>query len=251
MVKLDVQLPFSRWDYKISGIYRILFDTGEFYIGASSNLRSRASSWMHMCECPHRFKDVDYNEYGDNVVARIKAGGNAILSIVELCSVDDLMDREAEYLEKYKADPKMVSKSECSWKSVLQYKRDGHFIKRHASIKAAARYNNTTSWRIQEVLDGTRNTHKDMVFVYESAYNDRRKEIIKERWKFKLPKKTKSLKIGQYDQNGNLIKTYDTYNDAARSVNRCSSTIKQALAGKQSTSGGYKWGFIEDGGNSI
>jgi hypothetical protein len=243
MIEFEISLPPCRYEYRLVGVYRIIFNDDKFYIGSSGNLKSRASQWASFFRNPH--KEIKKYAIGSDLIERARQGGSAKMELIELCAENDLRDREAEYLLNFKDDVNMLSRPECSWKPVLQYKKDGVFIKKHVSITAAAKYNDTTVGRIQDVLHGLRQSHKEMVFVYEKDYDQRRKEIVKKRGKLNLPRKTKSLKIGQYSQDGSLIKIHETYNDAARSVNRVASTIKQALGRKQATSGGYKWGFIQ------
>lgn len=240
---LRLNLPHCRWDYKIVGVYIIRFDSGEFYIGASGHLKSRASQWVSMFESPMK----PYKQYavGNSLIEKIRSGVNASLEILELCNMDDVRERELEYLDKYKDDPLMLSDANCSWKAVLQYKKDGLFIKKHMSIKAAAKYADTTVGRIQDVLNGHRTAHKGMVFIYESEYQQRRKTIIKARYTYSIPRKTKATKVGQFDINGKLINMFSTYVEAAKSVGGDPTNIKRVIGGRQNTASGYVWKLIE------
>jgi hypothetical protein len=244
MPDLKINLPFSRWDYHLVGVYRIQFETGEFYIGSSVHIHSRARNWAAVFEKP--FKEHSAYTIGGDLLQRIRNGGDAVLELLELCSAEDLREREAEYLFKFKDDPLMLSKPDCSWKSVIQYKSDGHFIKRHVSIKSAAAYNGFRMSKVQMVLNRERPSYKGMVFVFENDYQDRRKGIIRGRYeRLNLPKKTKNLKIEQCDSDGHVLNTYNTYADAARSVNCSTRNIKRALARKQRTAAGFTWKYAD------
>jgi hypothetical protein len=243
MPDLKINLPFSRYEYRLVGIYQITFDTGEFYIGSSGHVRSRASNWYSLFNDPSKVKPS--LQIDERLVARIKQGGSAVFELIELCALDDLRDREAEYLAKFKNNPFMLSSWRCSWKAVIQYKKDGHFIKKHVSISAAAKHMNTSIGRIQDVLNGVRVSHRDMIFVYENDYEGRRKQIIKNRHTFlELPKKTKKIKIAQYLDN-QLIATYETYAAAGRAVSTDPVNIKRAICGRQKTAAGFVWKFAD------
>lgn len=243
MSELKIMLPHSRWDYHVIGVYRIQFETGEFYIGGSKHLHSRASSWASIFESPD--KGLKQYAIGNAIINRIKKGGVANFEIVELCGLDDLRERELEYLDKYKDDPLMLSDGNCSWKAVLQYKEDGVFIKKHMSIQSAAKYVGTYMGRIQDVLNGVRKTHKGMVFIYESEHASRRKEIIKARSSLKPPKKNKSLQVGQYDNDLNLLNTFVTYAEAGRYIAGDPKNIRRVIAGQQKTAYGFYWKLVQ------
>ena len=52
-------------------------------------------------------------------------------------------------------------------------------------------------------------------------------------------------KIGQYDMDGNLIATFTTSGEASRQTGISRSAISNALRGKNASSGGYRWRYIE------
>lgn len=245
MVELRIDLPYSRWDYKLSGVYRISFSGGRFYIGSSENLRSRASQWESALNNPGKV----YRKYelSADLIEHIKLRQNAVFEILELCSTNDVREREDEYLYKYKDDINMLSRPECSWKPILQYSRTGNFIKKHVSLSAAARYNSCKTWHIQRVINGERAAWHNMVFIYEHQYEDRRKTIVKSRYTFNLPKKNKSIKIEQYDNNWNKIAVYDTYPQASKAVGVNQRSIQRAIAGLQKSAAGFKWALVKEG----
>lgn len=239
MVELKVNLPHSEWKFRMAGVYKITFDDGKFYIGCSENLRSRATDWRGIMGSPDRLKKN--KSIGEAMISRILSGGAASLDILELCYAEEVKDREAFYLNKNRGNALMLSVPDCTWKPVLQFKEDGHFIKRHDSIKAAARFMNCKLGRIQRVLSNDRSAFKGMVFVYEGDHPDRRKRINRERSRKNYIRKTKAVKLHRCDSEGNILETYTTYSAAAKSVNGVSKNIARVVRGEQQTAYGFKW----------
>ena len=50
----------------------------------------------------------------------------------------------------------------------------------------------------------------------------------------------------QYSNDGKPLKKFDAIKDAAQAVGIKSTSIIGALRGKQDTSGGYKWKYLQD-----
>lgn len=235
---LTINLPHSMWDYKISGVYKILFTDGSFYIGGSKHLRSRAQRWESL------FKDgnVSQLDTGEKMANKINEGIPATLDIIELCSVIDLREREAFYLFEYKDNPLMLSVWDGgAWKPVLQYKTDGLFIKRHMSISGAARYIGSPIGRVQDVLNGQRKALKGMLFIYEKDYGERRKTIIKSR--HKKNEKRGSRDVVMYDLSGKELARYKTVAQASREQTLAKTCIIDVVNGRQKTSKGYIWKY--------
>lgn len=228
-MEFKINIPFSSWDYKISAVYKITFNTGHFYIGCSKNLRSRASSWESII-----VEKRATNITNTNIIEQTKLATSATLDIIELCSIKDLNDREAFYLHKFKDDIMMISNEYCSWKPILQYKIDGMFIKKHVSISAAARYINTRVGKIQDVINGRRNSYKGMKFFYELDYQ----KPIRKDFRFKRVRKM-GRNVLVCDLDGNIIQSCKKIKDAAEYVNGNTSMIARTIAGIQKTHKGF------------
>lgn len=54
----------------------------------------------------------------------------------------------------------------------------------------------------------------------------------------------KSRKIKQYDLKGTFLKEWESINDAARFINRSKTALLYCCQGKQKTSDGYKWEYV-------
>ena len=59
----------------------------------------------------------------------------------------------------------------------------------------------------------------------------------------KLVGKKKSKKVGKYDENGNLLSTFDGLKEAAKSMNVCPNSIFQAVKNERKSKG-YYWRYI-------
>lgn len=237
MIELKINLPGTSAGYRISAVYKITFDDGKFYIGASVHLRSRAYGWKGLMASPDRLIG---SGVGEAMVERITTGGAAILEILELCAPDEVVEREAFHLHENRSNLLMVSSGECGWKPVLQVRvSDGHFIKRHDSIKAAARFNSCGIGKIQRVLSGGRSSYKGMKYVYEAEYLKPKRALRKNSTGIKKGGRM----IIQNDLEGVKIAEYKTLVAAGKSTGVSPTTIKMAIAGDRKTAGGFAWKF--------
>lgn len=238
-MRLKINLPFSMWNYKLSGVYKILFEDGCFYIGCSKHLRSRATSWEGIFNTK---KGVPGKDIGAAIINKIRENINATFDIVELCAVADLKDKESFYLDKYKDDNLMLSSNDNgAWKAVLQYKPDGSFIKKHYSIKSAARYVKSTLSSIQRVLNGERKTCKGMIFIYEHEYHKRRTDITKARTR--VVERKGGRDVLMLNKDGEIIKRFKKITEAAKEVGVSSKNVSRALNKFQQTAGGYSFRY--------
>lgn len=237
-MKLEINLPFCMWDFKIVGIYKITFDDGSFYIGGSNNMKGRASAWESCMDKNHE-KNI-----GFKVKEKITQLTSAIFDIIELCHEKDLRDKESFYLDKYKDDVKMISSNDNgAWKAILQYKIDGVFIKKHYSISSAARYNNVNLSGIQRVLSGERNSCKGMVFIYDHDYHMRRQSIVKRRYR-KVERKN-GRDVLMLNSSGEIINRFRQIKEAAKEIGCNPTGIARSLSGFQKTAMGYSFKYAE------
>jgi len=214
---------------KICGVYRFVFGDGSFYIGCSKDLRKRYAKWVSDFKTK-RWLSVSISE-------RLSINSFVEMEVVELCPELELKQREAFHLMKHSGDPMLLSRSDYAWAPVIQYDSSGRFVKRHASIGSAARYNSFKLGKVQMVLNGQRVAHKGMVFVYES------KGVTGSFVKNKVPKKNKSVKINQREPGGNVVATYVTLTEAEKKVGCSRRNIQRVLSGEQNTAAGFVWEY--------
>ena len=71
------------------------------------------------------------------------------------------------------------------------------------------------------------------------------KEQIKERAN-QILRELKSIKIKQYDLNGNFIKEWNSSIEAEKDLNINSRSIRAVCSGKRNTAGGFIWKYLND-----
>lgn len=127
--------------------------------------------------------------------------------------------------------------------SVLQYDSNGNFIKEFPSYNSAAVELGCDRNLIRNAAQNISSTAKgyfwkdknDPINIYEkikaynSRYNDRKKQVA------------------QLDLSGNIIAVYESVTAAANRLGQPSlrSAISKVCQGKQKTSGGFKWKYID------
>lgn len=229
-MEFSFDLPVA--ERRVSGVYRLIFDNGAFYIGCSVHLGKRYNAWSSSFRTKRGINAEMLHIVSVCFIVKME--------VIELCPLSDLKNREAFYLKKYSDNQMLLSRSEYAWVAVIQYDKTGKFIKRHASIGDAARYNSTKLSKVQNVLNGSRTAHKGMVFVYE---NKKDHKILKlpSRIKWRLPKKTKHIKIHQIDAYGTVIAVHNTYSEASQKVGCTAKNIERVILGEQKTAAGFYW----------
>ena len=236
---LKINLLYSLWNYKISGVYKIQFSDGCFYIGCSKHLRSRASCWDSIFRTGKGIAGVTI---GTNMINKIKENIDASFDIIELCHPTDLKEKEAALLYANRDNTLMLSNADCRWTPIIQYnKENGAFVKKHMSMSAAARYIGGHLSKIQDVLSGIKPSYKGMFFIYETDYPKRRDEIIKSR--YRVGDKKNGRQIIMYDKDGNEIKRYKKITDAARDNGVSASVVANTIRGRQHTAAGMVFKF--------
>lgn len=125
-------------------------------------------------------------------------------------------------------------------RGVRQFNLAGQWMMDFESATEAARQTDCQQSKITEVCLGNRRTAGN----YQWRYID---SNITELPAVPLPSCTKKA-VAQYDQNGNLIATYESYKAAARAVNGTSSAISRICSGAKGlhTHKGFVWKIVED-----
>ena len=121
--------------------------------------------------------------------------------------------------------------------SVVKLTSNGEYIERYNSIKEAS--NNTfSSACISRACNKKQNGAYGFLWMYESEY----KNYIGDFSEFKIVQHTK--KIGQYSKDGTYIRTFNTLEEARKSVGVSASSISNCCRGKTKTAAGYVWKHI-------
>lgn len=229
----------------ICGIYKITnLINGKVYIGQSKDIYYR---WYdHKKESRKNRKDIvlycAFAKYGIE---------NFSFEIVEECSLEDLDEKEIFYIKQYN--------SYINWENsngynmtiggalchthvgnddqgikVYQYDKDGNFISEYRNMNKAAK------------AVGLKGTASILQAIKKNGlakgYQWRREYIEK------IPKYTKkknTLKVLQYDKEGNFIKIHNSIEEASRSVNCNRSLIEQCCEGHCKTGKGFIWRYYK------
>lgn len=239
---------------KICGIYKITNKVnGKIYIGQSIDIIQR---WNYHKSIPNGGCVKLYNamrKYGID---------NFIFEIEEICSQNDLDDKEIYYINKYNSHSSMgynltdggsggigrkLNKKQRrrlsrgkGGESIMQFSTTGEFIKEFYSISEAENALKIPHENIIKVLNGQYKSAGGYVFVKKSLYNS------EESYACKRDKDVRPVK--QYTLDGIFVREYENQLIASDVTGICNATISAVCRGNNihKTAGGYQWVFSGD-----
>lgn len=218
-------------------IYRYTSPSGKNYIGQTRySLRRRSQkNGKDYKNCPAFYSAIQ--KYGFE---------NFTVEILEECLLEELDVKEAEYIKKYNSlvpcgyNIYPSGSGVCQNKSrtaVDVYDLECNYIASFPSlIDCALEY--SVPWQaISACIRREIEYYKDKIYTYKGK-------------KPSLPHitKTHGRITAQYDLNGNLLKIYNSANEAARAIGKNSNAgrnIRLVAEGKRQTAFGYKWKFLD------
>ena len=246
MEKLNTQT--LKTALKSIGIYKIKINDKE-YIGSSCNIGNRLKHHLWSLEnLKHHNRTMQnlYNKYGKEEI---------YFTIVETCSDDILIEREAYYINtinpyiNHILDPQtLVRDNVCkqrisvakkkayanglkphNLKAVHKYSLDkGEYLESFESFTAAAKSINAKSVNsIKAVCDGKQTSAGGYVWAYNKVY------LV-----FSRDKKYKLEPVLQYTNDNIFIKKWESITQASKELGI--SNINRAIS-KNLTAGGYRW----------
>ena len=230
----------------ICGIYKITnLVNGKVYIGQSQDIYKR---WYeHKKESRKNRKDIAlycaFAKYGI---------GNFSFEIIEECPLEVLDEKEMLYIKKYN--------SYVDWENtngynmtiggalchthvgnddqgvrVYQYDKNGNFVAEYRNMnKAAKSVGLKSATSIYQAIKG-----KFLASGYQW-----RKEYSEKIQKYVRNKNT--LRVLQYDKDGNFIKIYNSIEDASKESNCSRSLIELCVEGHCKTGKGFIWKYYKD-----
>ena len=127
-------------------------------------------------------------------------------------------------------------KSGCT-RAVIQYNLNGEQMATFESATEAARQTGGSQSKITMCCRRQRDSAND----YQWRYYDDIQDVQKIEKKFITGKK-----VAQCDEEGNILKIYPSFKEAARAVNGTSSAISRVCSGTNIRHKGYKWKLVEE-----
>lgn len=121
-------------------------------------------------------------------------------------------------------------------RAVNQYSLEGKYMLTYHSIREAGLETNTNPEKISEVCNRSRvSTNR-----YQWRYVDDEQDVL-----INYVPSTLSKRVGQY-KDGKLIRTYESFREAAKAVNGDPGAISRICSGTNKTHHGYEWKLVED-----
>lgn len=121
--------------------------------------------------------------------------------------------------------------------AVIQYNLNGEQMATFESASEAARQTGGSQSKITMCCRRQRDSAND----YQWRYYDDIQDVQKIEKKFITGKK-----VAQCDEEGNILKIYSSFKEAARAVNGTSSAISRVCSGTNIRHKGYKWKLVEE-----
>ena len=122
-------------------------------------------------------------------------------------------------------------------RAVIQYNLNGEQMATFESATEAARQTGGSQSKITMCWRRQRDSAND----YQWRYYDDIQDVQKIEKKFITGKK-----VAQCDEEGNILKIYPSFKEAARAVNGTSSAISRVCSGTNIRHKGYKWKLVEE-----
>ena len=223
---MNVKLLNNRPKGATCGVYRIVFDNGMFYIGSSSNLVSRASSWRRGLSGAICGKGVIWA----SIINKVAECKNATFEVILLVDRSNLLKEEAAQMALHKGDLNMINVLLHPKTAVIVRDLSGVELRRFESLSSCSETMGIFPRRIQDVCNGRRKKCCGYIFEYENKTHIRA-------WK-RRPKKERLISILKYSTDGQFIKGYLTQDDAAKDTGITRRGVFAVLRGEQKTAGG-------------
>ena len=122
-------------------------------------------------------------------------------------------------------------------RAVVQYNLNGEQMATFESASEAARQTRGSQSKITMCC----RRQRDSANEYQWRYYDDIQDVQKIEKKFITGKK-----VAQCDEEGNILKIYPSFKEAARAVNGTSSAISRVCSGTNIRHKGYKWKLVEE-----
>lgn len=226
----------------------LYFRCGNATIGAA--VRNRTVALKHLWT-EYKYEQLDINQFKLNMhkckVYLYDKNGNFIMEFKSISDCAKYLDstpaqiknyiilkikfHSQYYISDFKTDKYNIpEKDRYKGKHIYQYDKEGNFIKEWNSITEIQQYFGKQMNIVNNMKLGRCTEGFQWSFTKEPCMK-------------KLEHKSGRIrKVGKYDLNGNLIEVFKSICAARKDTSGCIN----ALYGRQKTSGGYIWKFIEE-----
>lgn len=227
---------------QITGIYKLTnIINGKVYIGQSEDIANRM---RHHIDDSKRVNDKR-GQFPLYDAMRKYGHDNFKLEILEVCESKQLNEKEMYYIEKYDSTNK--SKGYNQTKYAYGFKDPRIVAESHRPEIMAMHGERIRKWNLKQWKDPE----------YREMKSKASSKLQKERLKdpVYLAKKTKQLKqatdkmkrkVGQYDDDGNLIAVFEGTREAERAMGLANDSIGKVCRGVKyrKKAGGYVWKYL-------
>jgi len=236
-IKLKVELPKVKWDAKLSGVYKLQFDNGMFYIGSSVKLHGRAGQWRSYLggEAKCSLKDMK------KMRGKIEKCKEATFWVIEFVD-EGLRELEYRYIKKNVDNPLMLNTFSFEKKPIIEYNMKGKEVARYTSASQASKIKYIQLSRIKEVLTGGRKSHLGSIYKYQNS-EDNCVRVRNRGVRSKLI--AKKIKVLRFTKDGEPAGEFFTTIEAARVTGVDKKGVYSVLVGKGKTAGGYVFKYAD------
>lgn len=133
-----------------------------------------------------------------------------------------------------KTNEKILQYREEQKVKIQQFSETGQLLAEYDSIRAAAKATDVPAQNISSVSLGRRGTAGG--FIWKRTNHEENVQQYK----------TNRKAVEQYNLEGQLLATYPSIAEASRKTDILDTGISAVCSGKRSTSGGYKWKYVEE-----
>lgn len=208
-----------------SGVYKIVFDNGMFYIGSAKDIKHRFSFWK-------RFFSLESYRDMKKMRERVKGCYSAEFLVVEFIG-DGWRDVEYRYIKENFHNPLLLNTFSVEKKPIIEYDSDGNKIRDWGSAAEAARVKGIKYSRVRDVLVGYIKSHKGVVYKYKN------KEDLCFCGRRKYKKRPKRWNIEVYKCDGSFVGVFESARKVEEEIKVPVKLIYSVFTGKQKTSNGY------------
>lgn len=218
------------------GIYKITSPNSKIYIGQSTNIEKRWSTYKRLQCKGQTLLYRSLNKYSPE---------NHLFEVLEFCEIDVLIERENYYKDLYKVFqiPSLCCRYDGKGGKDSEETRLRKQVPKNLTLLQKEIKNDKISksnigkFRTEEMKDKLRKPLKD-------SHKNNIKEALLGReikWEVGKPKRI----INQYDLTGNFIQEWANISSAAKHYNINSANIVANCNGRYKSAGGFVWKYKE------